>query len=293
MELKDADGNLTGHLVGLYHRTIQFMEAGVKPIWVFDGKPPDLKAKELDKRKELKQNAEEEKEKAIESGDWEKAKQMAGRSIKITPEMMADAKKLVRMMGCPVVEVPCEAEAQCAVIVKHGLAFATATEDMDCLTFGSAIQLRGFNSKKEPMTQIELKVILEQFEMSMEEFIDLCILCGCDYTKNIGGIGPVKAFKFIKEEKTIEAVLDILKKKHSDGEKQQYIIPESFLYKESRELFKNPEAEHSKEKLEVMIKWSKPDEAELKDFLCNHKGFTEQKVDAGLKKLAQSQGKVN
>jgi flap endonuclease-1 len=73
-ELKDADGNLTGHLVGLYHRTIQFMECGVKPIWVFDGKPPDLKAHELDKRKELKQNAEEEKEKALESGDFEKAK---------------------------------------------------------------------------------------------------------------------------------------------------------------------------------------------------------------------------
>jgi flap endonuclease-1 len=53
-ELKDVDGNLTGHLVGLYHRTIQFMENGVKPIWVFDGKPPELKAKELDKRKELK-----------------------------------------------------------------------------------------------------------------------------------------------------------------------------------------------------------------------------------------------
>ena len=52
-----------------------------------------------------------EKEKAIESGDWEKAKQMAGRSIKITPETMADAKKLVRLMGCPVVEAPCEAEA--------------------------------------------------------------------------------------------------------------------------------------------------------------------------------------
>ena len=122
--------------------------------------------------------------------------------------------------------------------------------------------------------------------MTMEEFIDLCILCGCDYTKNIGGIGPVKAYKFIKEEKTIERVLDILEKKKSDGEKQQYIVPESFLFKESRELFKNPEAENSKEKLEAMIKWSKPDEAELKDFLCNHKGFTETKVDAGLKKLA-------
>ena len=46
-ELKDADGNLTGHLVGLFHRTVQFMENGIKPVWVFDGKPPDLKAGEL------------------------------------------------------------------------------------------------------------------------------------------------------------------------------------------------------------------------------------------------------
>lgn len=87
------------------------MENGVKPIWVFDGKPPDLKAHELDKRKEMKQAAEEEKETAIENGDWEKAKQMAGRSIKITPEMMADAKKLIKLIGCPVIEAPCEAEA--------------------------------------------------------------------------------------------------------------------------------------------------------------------------------------
>ncbi len=47
-ELRDAEGNLTGHLVGLFHRTIQFMENGVKPIWVFDGKPPELKAHVLD-----------------------------------------------------------------------------------------------------------------------------------------------------------------------------------------------------------------------------------------------------
>lgn len=110
-ELRDADGNLTGHLVGLFHRTIQFMEAGIKPIWIFDGKPPELKSKELDKRKEMKQKAEESKEKAIEEGDFEKAKQMAGRSIKITKEMMEDAKNLIRIMGCPVIESPGEAEA--------------------------------------------------------------------------------------------------------------------------------------------------------------------------------------
>lgn len=110
-ELKDADGNLTGHLVGLFHRTVQFMENGVKPVWVFDGKAPDMKAGELEKRKQLKQAAEEEKEAAVAAGDMERAKQMAGRSIRITSEMMADAKKLVKLMGVPCIEAPGEAEA--------------------------------------------------------------------------------------------------------------------------------------------------------------------------------------
>jgi len=72
--LRDTDGNLTGHLVGLFHRTVQFMENGVKPVWVFDGKPPDLKNKELEKRKALKAAAEEQKEAAIAEGDMERAK---------------------------------------------------------------------------------------------------------------------------------------------------------------------------------------------------------------------------
>ena len=110
-ELRDSEGNLTGHLVGLFHRTIQFMENGVKPIWVFDGKPPDLKSYVLDQRKELKEKAEEEKKAAIEEGDMEQAKRMAGRTIKITKEMLEDAKKLIRLMGPPIIEAPGEAEA--------------------------------------------------------------------------------------------------------------------------------------------------------------------------------------
>ncbi len=47
VELTDKDGNKTGHLVGLFNRTLQFLENGIKPIWVFDGKPPKLKNGEV------------------------------------------------------------------------------------------------------------------------------------------------------------------------------------------------------------------------------------------------------
>lgn len=110
-ELRDAEGNLTGHLVGLFHRTIQFLENGIKPIWVFDGKPPELKSFVLDQRKENKQQAIAEKTAAMDSGDLETAKKMAGRSVTVTKEMTRDAKTLIRLMGVPIIESPGEAES--------------------------------------------------------------------------------------------------------------------------------------------------------------------------------------
>ena len=270
------------------------MEAGIKPVWVFDGKAPELKSKELEKRKEQKIKAEEEKTKAIEEGDFEKAKAMAGRSIRITPEMTADAKKLVKLMGCPVIEAPGEAEAQCAQMCKLGLAFGTASEDMDSLTFGSSFLMRGFNSKKEPITQIDLSKMLEGFDMTMDEFIDLCILCGCDYTHSIGGVGPVKAFNLVKEHGKIEGVLETLKRHNDDpNKKQKYVIPEQFLFEESRDLFKGPDVITEKAEIEALLKWETPDQEALRSYLVNDKAFAENKVESGIKKLGQCKGKVN
>lgn len=208
--------------------------------------------------------------------------------------MIEDAKKLVRLMGAPIVESPSEAEAQCSEIVKLDLAFATASEDMDSLTFGSNFLLRGFNSKKEPITQIELAQILDGFEMNMDEFIDLCILCGCDYTKSIAGVGPVKAFKFISDERNLENVLEKVKKLNEDPDKKtRYIIPDNFLFVESRKMFKEPEVIRDKAEIEALLKWNKPDEQGIRDFLVGQKAFMENKVENGLKKLGSCQTKVN
>jgi flap endonuclease-1 len=61
---------------------------------------------------------------------------------------------MLKLMGMPIIEAPGEAEATCATLCKAGKVFASATEDLDALTFGTKILLRGFNSKKEPITEI-------------------------------------------------------------------------------------------------------------------------------------------
>mmetsp|Transcript_18311 Transcript_18311/g.22831 ORF Transcript_18311/g.22831 Transcript_18311/m.22831 type:complete len:185 (+) Transcript_18311:2-556(+) len=165
---------------------------------------------------------------------------------------------------------------------------------MDALTFGSKFLVRGFNSKKEPVTQIELGAVLEGFNMSMDEFIDLCIMCGCDYTVTIGGIGPIKAFKLIEENRTIEAALEKIRENNEDPKKKQkFIIPDNFLFAESRALFKSPDAITDREVLDPMLKWTKPDVETIKTYLIEEKSFQENKVTSGLTRLQSSQGKVN
>ncbi|CAG9327369.1 unnamed protein product [Blepharisma stoltei] len=282
--LTDSDGNHTAHLLGLFNRTIMFLENRVKPIWVFDGRPPTMKAAELEKRKKAKEEAEENVEKAIEEGKEEDIKKFGQRTIRITPEMKEDAMQMLRLMGVPVIQAPCEAEAQCAHLVKLGKAQAVASEDMDSLTFGATYLLRGFNSKKEPIVEISYNELLAGLELNQREFIDLCILLGCDYTEHISGIGPVTGYKLIKQYGTIERVVDHI----SGSDKKKYAIPQEFNFEGARELFLTPEVDNCDG---VEIQWNAPNEAELSPYLIVQKGFAQARVDAGIQKLKKIQGR--
>lgn len=73
-----------------------------------------------------------------------------------------------------ILQAPCEAEAQCAAMVKAGKVYATATEDMDALTFGSPVLLRHMTfseARKMPIQEFQLDSVLETMEMSRDEVI--------------------------------------------------------------------------------------------------------------------------
>ena len=50
--LTNADGETTSHVQGMFNRTIRFLTEGIRPVYVFDGKPPNIKSGELMKRRE-------------------------------------------------------------------------------------------------------------------------------------------------------------------------------------------------------------------------------------------------
>ncbi|CAB3983837.1 flap endonuclease 1-like, partial [Paramuricea clavata] len=235
----------------------------------------------LAKRTERREQAQKELQEAEEAGDTEMIDKTQRRLVKVTRQHNDECKTVLKLMGVPHVDAPCEAEAQCASLVANGKVYATATEDMDSLTFGSLITLRHMTfseARKMPIQEFHLNKILEELSLSKDEFIDLCILLGCDYCDSIKGIGPKRAIDLIRQHRTIEGII-----KHIDSKK--YPIPEDWKYKEARELFKNPVVADPEK---VELKWNDPDVDGLVDFLVTQKGFSEDRIRSGITKLQKA-----
>uniref|UniRef100_A0A2A4IZZ0 Flap endonuclease 1 n=1 Tax=Heliothis virescens TaxID=7102 RepID=A0A2A4IZZ0_HELVI len=280
-QLVSTDGETTSHLMGTFYRTIRLVENGIKPVYVFDGKPPDMKSHQLNKRAERREEAEKELQKATEAGDQESIEKFNRRLVKVTKVHNEEARQLLKLMGIPVVEAPCEAEAQCAALVKAGKVFASATEDMDALTFGTNVLLRHLTfseARKMPVQEFHLDDVLQGLGLEQKEFIDLCILLGCDYCGSIRGIGPKRAIELIRQHRSLEEVL-----RNIDTTK--YPPPEEWDYERARELFLEPEVADPKD---IELKWSDPDEEGLVKFLCGDKQFNEERVRNGAKKLMKA-----
>lgn len=214
--LQNDQGEVTSHIQGMFNRTIKMMSSGLKPVFVFDGKPPQMKGAELAKRIARRAKAESDLAAAREAGATDDIDRFSRRLVKVTRQHNEDCKELLRLMGVPYVDAPCEAEAQCAELAKNGKVYATATEDMDALTFRTPKLLRRLTfsggKDKQAILEIDVEQVLSGMDLTYQQFVDLCILCGCDYCSTIKGVGPKTALKLIKTYKTIEAVVAHLRK---------------------------------------------------------------------------------
>ncbi|ORX34401.1 PIN domain-like protein [Kockovaella imperatae] len=217
--LMNESGDVTSHLMGFFYRTIRMVEHGIKPCYIFDGKPPDLKSRTLAKRFERREEAKAGEEEAKETGTAEDIDRLARRQVRVTKEHNDECKKLLALMGIPVVTAPGEAEAQCAELARAGKVYAAGSEDMDTLTFNSPILLRHLTfseAKKMPISEIHLQTALEDLKMTMDQFIELCILLGCDYLEPCKGIGPKTALKLLREHGGLGNVVDFVRGKMAE-----------------------------------------------------------------------------
>lgn len=263
--LMDAQGRVTSHLSGLLYRTIRLVKLEIKPIYVFDGKPPDLKKQEIQRRHEIKKEAEKEWLKAKQEGRIEDARKYAQRTSKLTTEMQEDSKKLLECMGIPYVQAPSEGEAQCAHMCLKGDAWGVGSQDYDALLFGSPRLVRSLTlSGSFDLNLISLDDTLKGLNLNREKLVDLALLVGTDFNDGVKGIGPKKALKIVREGKLNTITVD-------------------FDFEEAKKIFMNPQVTD-----EYSISWGGVKTDALVKLLCGEHDFGEERVVNAANELVEA-----
>ena len=292
--LKDSNGKITSHLSGLFYRTANLIEMGIKPVYVFDGESPALKAAEIERRRQVKVEAAARYEKAVKEGKPGEARMFAQATSSMKDYMLDDSQKLLGLLGLPWVQAPGEGEAQAAHMARKGAADYCASQDYDSLLFGAPKLLRNVTisgRRKLPSKNIyidiapevvELSKTLNECSLTYEQLIDVGILIGTDFNPDgIEGIGPKTALKLIRQHGTLENALLHIKNAVFPCEPKR--IREIFLHPEVTDDFK--------------LDWKEPNEQGVIGFMCAEKEFGEERIKKALERMTagskKQKGKVS
>ena len=284
--LMDSSGRVTSHLSGLFYRTVNLIELGIKPIYVFDGKPPALKEAEIKRRMEIREEALIKYEEALKAGRLEEARKYAQQAARLKDDMVEEAKRLLTLMGVPWVQAPSEGEAQAAHIVRRGDADLCASQDYDSLLFGAPSLVRNITisgRRKLPGRDeyvevvpeiIELEALLRALGITREQLVDIGILVGTDYNpKGVKGIGPKRAYELIRRYGSLEKAIEA-------GAIDESAFPVE--PSEIKRVFLEPDVTD-----DYAIAWSEPDVEGVVGFLCEERDFSEDRVRKALRRAQE------
>ncbi|HTX60781.1 MAG TPA: flap endonuclease-1, partial [Methanobacterium sp.] len=268
--LMDHRGKVTSHFSGILYRTTSLIEKEIKPFYVFDGAPSELKKSTQIKRSEIKEESRKKWKEALENGNIEEARKYAGRTSRMSTEIIEGSKKLLELMGIPYIQAKGEGEAQASYMVDKGDAWCVGSQDYDCILFGATRTVKNLTitGGKANLELIRLEKVLEELQITREQLIDVAILVGTDFNEGVKGIGAKKGINLIKKHGDLFRVLD-------DMKLELEVDPV-----ELREMFLQHDFVSDYE-----LKWRNPDREALIDFLAGDHDFSEDRVVNALNKL--------
>jgi len=256
------------------------VDAGIKPVFVFDGEPHKLKEKTREERKSSRLTAMDKFEEAKKKGDEKKARKYAQQAVQLTGEMIEGAKRLVELMGLPIVQAPSEGEAQAAQMVEKGDLYGCVSQDYDALLFGTEKLLRNITvsgKRKAPgkdyyydvkPEEISLKASLEKLGISRQKLVWLGVLVGTDFNEKFPKVGPKTAIKLVQKFDSFEAI------EKETGHELEIAV------EDLEELFLKPDFNK-----DYKIEFKEPDAGGITDFMCKEHDFSEERVKSALEKL--------
>lgn len=277
--LKDSKGRVTSHLSGILYRFTNLLEAGIRPIMVFDGKPPSFKSGTLEDRRKIREEAAIKRDEAKAAGLMEEAYKYAQASSSLESGMVDDSRRLLEYMGIPIVNAPSEGEAQAAYMVIRGDADFSASQDYDSLLFGAPRVVRNLTitgKRKLPRKNlyvevrpeiIDLQQSLEKLEIDREQLIAVAMCVGTDYNPGLEKVGPKTALKLVHEYGNIEGILKSKDQSIEDLE-------------EKKSFFMSPPVTD-----DYQLNWNPPDKDKIVFFLCGEHDFSEERVLKAVERL--------
>ena len=278
--LMDRHGRVTSHLSGILFRIANFMEKGIKPVFVFDGKPTALKQATIDERRKLRDTAGVKWKEAVERGDDEEAYKQARSSTRVDETITITSKELPRLMGIPVVQAAGEGEAQAAYMVAKGDARYVVSQDYDTLLFGAPTLVRNLTvSGKRKIRgrqvtvnpeRIVLAETLAGLKLTREQLIQIGILIGTDFNPGVDGVGAKTGLKIVLKG-------EFTTKLHDK-------IPD-FDPAPVMEMFLHPPVNDN-----YSVAAGHPDAEGIKKMLCDGYDFSEERVNRALEGFTAKAG---
>jgi flap endonuclease-1 len=286
--LMDSKKRITSHLSGIFYRNIALLSDGLKLVYVFDGKAPDLKARTHKNRKEVRDVAKEKYETAKQEEDVSAMRKYSSQLVRLDDEMIKESKELLKAMGIAVVQAPSEGEAEAAYLCKiKKEVYAAASQDYDSLLFGTPRLIQNLTLARRRKTfsgyvevkpeLIEIEKVLNELEINLDQLICLGILVGTDYNpKGIPGIGQKKAFEIVRKFKQPVLIFkEVEERIHSLPEEDQFDWQEIF------QLF------HKHEVKDEDFEFGDVDEKKIKEILVERHEFSEDRINKQLEKLRE------
>ena len=284
LQLSDSEGRITSHLSGLLYRNINFLSLGIKPVYVFDGKPPSLKTAEIERRKQIKKDATIKYEKAIAEGNIEDARKFAQQTTSMKDGMVKESKQILSYFGIPYIDAASEGEATAAHLTNTGQAYASASQDFDSILCGAKRLIRNFTNSgrrkipnRNTYVEIEPEIIetqktLEALEVTREQLVDIGILIGTDFNPNgFDRVGPKTALKMIKQYSRLEDIPQI----------QEQL--QTIDYEQIRKIFLDPVVTDVDE-----IVFGNVDYEGMTNYLVKERSFSEDRIQSSLNRLKKA-----
>jgi flap endonuclease-1 len=257
------------------------MEFDIRPVFVYDGEPPEFKKKTIEERKTVREEAKKKWDLAVKEGRKEDIMVYAQGALKLTDEMMNESKELLDAMGVPWTDAASEGESQCAFMCRHGDVDYAASQDYDALLFSSPKLVRNLSitgkrklPRQEAYIEIKPEVIyldqvLSSLEITQEQLVILGILIGTDYNPGgVKGVGPKTALKIIKEHKTLD---NVLKNVEYNSDVDAYKIYDFFL---NAPVFKK-----------YTVEWKEPDKDKIMELMIKEHDFSEERISNAIDKI--------